>query len=306
MKRMKLLTVLYIIATGAVMLSCNKENFDLSEVDRIPNLGEDRWVPTAIDRWIASEYTAPFNIAIKYKWNQFEADLDKTLVPPKESSIIPIMSAIKRVWIEPYVAESSNNFLRQYAPKFFYLVGSVAYESNGAVKLGQAEGGRKILLYDFNNTRVKGMPGFVLRDSIGVKRMFQTIHHEFGHILHQNIRYSIDFLNINPEHYTADWINYTDAEARRDGFITAYSMNTIDDDFVEMIAIMLIEGKAGYERRISAIPDGTTDRGITQAQAIARLRAKESIVVGYFKDVWNIDFYSLQIRSRAAIETLIY
>ncbi len=57
---------------------------------------------------------------------------------------------------------------------------------------------------------------------------------------------------------------------------------------------------------ISGIQDITSPRGTTKAQAIARLKAKESIVVNYFKQVWNIDFYSLQARTRGAIESLIY
>src|SRR5690606_28441725 len=148
--------------------------------------------------------------------------------------------------------------------------------------------GRKITLYNINNTRVKGMPGYTLADSAAVLQMFHVIHHEFAHILHQNILYPQDFKNINPSLYTTEWINYTDAEARSDGFITAYSMNVVDDDFVEMVSIMLVEGKAIYEKMIADIPDGVSPRGVTREQAVSRLRTKESIVVNYFKQTWDI------------------
>lgn len=289
----------------ALLASCRKDDFDISEANDL-DLRGDTWVKGPIDEWIYDNLTKPYNIAVKYKWDQSEVDLDKTIVPPKESYVVPIMDAIKKAWIEVYIAESNEVFFKKYAPKFFALVGSVAYESNGAVKLGTAEGGRKVVLYDFNNTRVKGMPGYTQRDSSSIKQMFHTIHHEFGHILHQNVIYPMDFRNISPNLFTADWINYTDEEARRDGFITAYSMNVVDDDFVEMVSIMLIEGREGFEQMLEEIPEGTTDRGTTRDQAISRLRTKESIVVNYFKQVWNIDFYSLQTRTRNAIETLIY
>lgn len=278
----------------------------MSEVDGISDLGGDSWVKGPIDNWILDNYTNPYNISIDYRWDQFEADIDKMLVPPKEEYVIPVMNAVKRVWVDTYIAEADDIFFKRYAPKFFTLVGSVAYNSNGTVKLGQAEGGRKVLLYNINNTRVKSMNGYKSGDSAQIKQMVHTIHHEFAHILHQTILYPADFKNINGNLYTADWINYSDSEALRDGFVTAYAMNQPDEDFVETLSVMLIEGKQGFEKMIAGIPDGVTIRGTTREKAIERLRAKEAIVVNYFKQVWKIDFYSLQDRTRKALEAEIY
>lgn len=309
MKYMKKLLLIFILGLG-LFSSCKKED-DINPADaaNITGLGGDTWVKGPIDNWIYDTLTVPYNISVKYKWDQFEdlGDLAKTLVPPREEYVIPILSAIKKVWINNYVAEAGDLFFKRLTPKFFYLIGSPAYEPNNAIKLGFAEGGRKITLLDINRTRVKGMAGYSKSDSNAVKRMFQTIHHEFGHILHQNIKYPTSYNDITPAGlYTAEWINYTNAQARADGFITAYSMNVVDDDFVEMIAIMLIEGKDGFERLLAAIPNATTARGTTKAVALSRLRAKESAVVTYFKQAWNIDFYKLQARTRASIESLIY
>jgi substrate import-associated zinc metallohydrolase lipoprotein len=80
------------------------------------------------------------------------------------------------------------------------------------------------------------------------------------------------------------------------GFITAYAMSAPDEDFVEMISMMLVDGKAGYEYRLSRI---------ASADARNKIRQKEAIVINYFKDVWNISFSSLQNRTRASIEALI-
>lgn len=56
------------------------------------------------------------------------------------------------------------------------LVGSREYQ-NGSYKLGQAEGGRKILLLNVNN--------FDASDENELKESLHTIVHEFTHILHQ-------------------------------------------------------------------------------------------------------------------------
>jgi len=83
-------------------------------------------------------------------------------------------------------------------------------------------------------------------------------------------------------------------------------MNNSDDDFVETISLMLVNGRQWFEELIASIPDGVTGRGTTKETAIAHLRAKESIVVNYYKQVWNIDFYSLQSRIRSAVVAMLY
>lgn len=195
--------------------------------------------------------------------------------------------------------------MRTYCPKFFVLCGSASWNTDGTITLGTAEGGRKIVLYVLNDFRTKAMAGYTPSDSMTIKQMFHTIEHEFGHILHQNVLYPEDFKRITPGFYTANWNNVSDNAARRDGFVTAYSMSAPDEDFVEMISMMLTEGKAGFDKIVNSIPAGSSQNGTTQADAVAKLRKKESTVVAYYKDVWGIDFYRLQSRVRAAVEGLI-
>ena len=287
---------IYIGALLLIMLaSCKKED-GLGDVNNIPGLGGDTWASTAIDKWIADSLTASFNVSAKYKWDQGELDFDKTLTPPKEEKIIPVLSTIKKVWIDNYVLEAGKPFMQKLIPKFFVLVGSANWNIDGTITLGTAEGGRKVVLYVLNDFRIKGTAGYTLSDSVNIKMMFHTIEHEFGHILHQNILYPEDFKRISVGDYTSNWNNTTDSMANQKGFITAYAQSQPDEDFVEMISMMLTEGKAGYESILSKI---------TSPTGLSRLRAKESIVVNYFKDVWGINFASLQTRTRTSIDALI-
>ncbi|WP_245843698.1 zinc-binding metallopeptidase [Niastella vici] len=294
---------LFFFCLLASLASCKKESLD--NVENIPGLGGDTWAATPIDTWINDSLTVPFNIAVKYKWDQYELSLNKTLVPPKEDKIIPVLSAVKKVWIDTYIAETDSMFMKKYVPKFFALAGSASWNTDGTITLGTAEGGRKVVLYVLNNFRTKGMTGYVPSDSFNIKQMFHTIEHEFGHILHQTVMYPQDFKTISVGFYTSNWNNVSDATAHKDGFVTAYAESAPDEDFVEMIGVMLTEGRAGFEAIIKSIPAGTSDNNTTQAQAIARLRMKESIVVSYFKDTWGIDFYSLQTRVRTQVDKLI-
>jgi substrate import-associated zinc metallohydrolase lipoprotein len=157
-----------------------------------------------------------------------------------------------------------------------------------------------------NDFRTKGMPGYVPDDSVNVKQMFHVIEHEFGHILHQTVMYPQEFKLICTGYYTGNWNNISDYAARQDGFVTAYAMSAYDEDFVEMISMMLVEGKAGFDKIVNSIPPGVSINGMARADAQARLRKKETMVVDYFKTVWKIDFYSLQTRVRTAVNKLLY
>jgi substrate import-associated zinc metallohydrolase lipoprotein len=147
-----------------------------------------------------------------------------------------------------------------------------------------------------NDFRTKGMTGYVASDSLNIKMMFHTIEHEFGHILHQNVMYPVDFKRISVGTYTSNWNNTNDSTANEKGFITAYASSNPDDDFVEMVSIMLTEGKAQYDALVN---------NIKSADGRSKLRQKETIVVNYFKDVWGINFTSLQTRTRNSINALI-
>ena len=286
-----------------MLVSCKKG--DPLTVDNVSGLGGDTWVKGPIDQWLYDTLVVPYNIATKYKWDQSELDLNKDIVPPDESKVIPVMSSVKRVWIDPYILQGGELFFKTYCPKLFVLAGSANWNLDGSITLGTAEGGRKIVLYLLNEFKNKSMPGYIPADSAIPKQMFHVIHHEFGHILDQNIRRPVAFDEVCKGLYTADWINTNDYAARQDGFITAYSESSPFEDFVEMISIMLIEGKSGFDDIVNSIT-GTSIRGTTADEAKARLRQKESIVVDYYNKAWSIDFYTLQTRVRTALVNEIY
>ncbi len=96
---------------------------------------------------------------------------------------MPILSGISKSWIESYVAEGGDTFFKKIVPKVIYMIGSPAYNDNGTIRQGIAEGGRKIILLDVNKVKVKGMAGYTASDSGYFKRMLWIIQHEFAHIL---------------------------------------------------------------------------------------------------------------------------
>ena len=78
------------------------------------------------------------------------------------------------------------------------------------------------------------------------------MHHEFAHILHQTKNYSTDFNDITAGKYTGEgWVNIQDADARKDGFVTAYGSSKPDEDFVETIANYVVKSDAEWQNIMS-------------------------------------------------------
>ncbi len=277
--------VAWLIAFAIVMMGSCKDPYnhdlDLSKLDYAKS---DMPSPTTLDEWLLNNYTYPYNIDVKYRWDGSELEVNKTLVPPMVDKVQSLMNVISDTWIEPYVEEAGDAFFKKFAPKQFVLVGSRNYNFNGTFTQGTAEGGRKIVLYSLNM--------FEDTDRESVLDQMHVIHHEFAHILHQNILYPNEFKTITPSAYTADWTNISKAVAHERGFISPYAMSAPDEDFVEMISFMLIYGHRGFERMICNMP----------AEGQAKVRQKQQIVINYFTNVYKIDFSSLQNKTEAAID----
>jgi substrate import-associated zinc metallohydrolase lipoprotein len=302
---MKIIKAFLFLLSVALLGACTKED-DLSGVKDIPGLGGDTWAAGSLDAWLYDTITVPYNINVKYKWDQFEFDVTKTLVPPREEVVKPAIRAIQKVWIDNYINAAGEIFFKKYSPKFFVLSGSASWNDNGTITLGTAEGGRKVVMYLLNDFRTKSMPGYTLGDTANVKQIFHVIEHEFGHILHQTIMYPVEFKKICAGFYTGNWNNIQDTAALHAGFVTPYAMSSDNEDFVEMIAVMLIEGKGGFDKIVNSVPAGSSVDGVSRETAQARLRQKEAMVVAYFKSAYNIDFYGLQKNTRKSIDGLFY
>jgi len=282
MKQMHIKLLLAFIFLGSLM-ACSKD--DKIDSVNIPGLGGETWEKGPLDFWIDSVFTKPYNIEVKYRFDRYELTLNKTLVPVKEEKVEPVMSSILKTWAAPYIAEAGETFFKTYCQKQFVLVGSPEFNSNNTITLGTAEGGRKIVLFWLND--------FDITDKPFVREMLHTIHHEFAHILHQTIMYPVEYKRISTG-YTGSWNDYSLDEALERGFITQYARSAPDEDFVEMVSTMLVEGKDGYDAIVDSAP----------ADAQAKFRQKEEIIVRYFKENWNINFYTLQTRVQDAIDHL--
>ncbi|WP_217932348.1 MULTISPECIES: zinc-binding metallopeptidase [Bacteroides] len=274
---------LYLLLALSVY-ACNDEDFTPNP--NIVGLGGDTWIPTELDYWIEDNFTDPYNMEVKYRWDQSELDLNRTLVPVKENLVIPVMETVKKVWIEPYEKLAGNSFIKKLSPKKYVLVGSPKYNPNGTITLGEAEGGRKIVLYRLN--------WFEQTDKDLIQAIMKTVHHEFGHTMHQTTMYPAEFKYITPGGYTSSWNNVADETALKLGYVSSYACSNSDEDFVETLSRILVYGRAWFEKRVSdakaIYTDPQKNQGLTYDPSEA-LRTKESYVINYMKEVWGISIY---------------
>ena len=70
------------IAAALMLWGCSEDKFVPDQY--LNGLGGDEYVLNEIDEWIIDNYTRPYNMEVKYRWDQSELDLNRTLVPIKE------------------------------------------------------------------------------------------------------------------------------------------------------------------------------------------------------------------------------
>ena len=198
-----------IIIFAALCLSfqtaCDKEDLGGSNI-HVPEFDYNALSET--DKYIYDHYTVPYNVEVVYRWNQGDVssdDMRKNLVPPRESQVEPFLEMIEKVWMDTYTAEVGQQTLRSYIPKQLLLVGSASYNDDGSTTEGTAEGGRQIVLYSVNDFN------FELEQ---IQSYAHVMHHEFAHILHQNVEYDAEFEKITPS-YSSSWMPMNDGEEQR-------------------------------------------------------------------------------------------
>nr|WP_315156595.1 substrate import-associated zinc metallohydrolase lipoprotein [uncultured Flavobacterium sp.] len=273
MKIVKYNRIAILFLTLVTLISCSND-------DQVGESQLDYTQPkkTALDNWIDINYLNPYNINVQYKWNQNTVDNSRYLFPPLVSSIQPALEIVQKIWLDSYKAIGGTDFVKKIAPREIVLVGGVNLNSVGTRTLGLAEGGQRVTLFETDYIDKT--------DRANIQEFIHTIQHEYIHILNQNKPFDEKaWAAITPVGYTADWYNYDTAESNELGFITSYARSNINEDFAETASMILVYSKAEYADFLANIQSET---------AYFALIAKEALVVKYFKDAFDMDFYALR------------
>lgn len=271
---MRKLVYSFLILTAA-LVSCSKDRLDDKSIfdTEVPERG-------AFDTWLLLNYVEPYNIQFNYKYIDRESDNNYNLIPAEYDKAVAMAKLTKYLWIDSYNELLGDTFIKTYCPRMIQLIGSKAYNSQGSMVLGTAEGGLKITLYNVNELNPSSLSIDFLNEWF-----FKTMHHEFAHILHQTKNYSTDFNLISTDYQGPSWINLeSDAEANQMGYVTRYASYAPDEDFVEIIS-NYITHKKGYWDGVLA--NAGEEGG-------EKLNKKFEIVRTYLQESWGIDIDKLR------------
>ena len=264
-----------LFAASIVLGACNEDKLDSHSIFNTESPERN-----AFDTWLLLNYIVPYNIQFNYKYIDKESDNTYNLIPAEYDKCVAMAKLTKYLWIDSYNELLGETFIKTYCPRMIQLIGSKAYNSQGSVVLGTAEGGLKITLYnvielDVNNPNIDFLNTW----------FFKTMHHEFAHILHQTKNYSTDFNLISTDYQGPSWLNLeSDEIANTMGFITRYASFSPDEDFVEIISNYITHDADYWE---NVLNNGG-------ALGKIKLQKKFDIVRKYLKDSWGIDIDKLR------------
>ena len=267
-------------------VSCSDDSLDSNSI-----FDTARTEQNDFDKWIQKNFTEPYNVDVVYKMDDNISDYDYDLAPAEYSQSVKLAKIIKHVWFGAYDEVAGVDFTRQLVPRTIHFIGSPAYNTNGTMVLGTAEGGLVITLYMVNY-----MDHFLSQEDymdLLNEFYFNTMHHEFGHILHQKKPYDTNFQKITEGLYIGgDWNKHSEKEALQLGFISPYSRNEVNDDFVELIANYVTHDQAWWDE---AVAEGNaTDEDGTTHNGGDILEEKLAIVKTYCKNSWGFDLDELR------------
>lgn len=253
---------------GFFISSCSED--DLSSTSIISEVGNPK---SPFDEWLDLNFLNPYNLEYKYRMEDVEIDFSKNYAPPSMEYSMKLAKIIKHVWLDAYVEVGGDAFLSKCAPSILLLYGSGSWNTDGTMTLGTAEGGLKISIFLVNSLDPYNA-------ELLNRYYLSTMHHEFTHILQQNVNYPQEYNLISAGDYLpSSWYNRSVAEYASLGFITSYAGSQPVEDITEVTARYITFTEAQWDELWKyADEEGTK-----------KLQQKIAIMKQYMKEAWNID-----------------
>ncbi|MCR5513228.1 MAG: hypothetical protein K6F43_06665 [Prevotella sp.] len=266
MKNKLNILILAAVALATInMASCTKDDLGPSIFDTKEYPLDRNLYTFPLDTFVKVNFLEPYNMKFLYRMQYISSDKDKNLTPASYENSCKLAVLTKYLWYDAYkdVAENGNTFLKLYSPRIIHVIGSKSLNtSSGTETLGVTEGGTKVTLNRVNYLNPSDI------DDMN-EYFFETMHHEFGHILDNNKLHPTTFNLLSNGHYNAaGWSETPDSVAHSLGFVSPYSSASYTEDWVETLgryitrdslAMEKMYGTAEYEWEIIDLEDKNGD-----------------------------------------------
>lgn len=206
-------------------------------------------VMNSVDRWISDSLTTPYNIDVRYKWDEWNlSDMGKYNYPATPGHANILLHVLKHTWLDAYVETAGETFIKHNSPRQFTMFGGVDLTPNGTGGAwGQASGGINVLLFNVN-----ALDESDLTDVRSLQSYAGLMHHEFTHILNQNVPFDEEnYQKITPEGYTAQYHLIPANVSREEGFISSYARMNIMEDFAEMVSFLVTRSRTAWDAYVN-------------------------------------------------------
>ncbi len=223
--------ILTVLIDPCILASCDDDKLGPSIFPEVSDEPDPSSYTYRFDKWLNREFRDVYNVDFKYLMEDVEADMDYNLVPATYENARDLALLTKYLWYDSYKELTGEDFIKSYGPRILHLVGSPAYNpQTGTETLGLAEGGLKVTLFKVNEMDLTDI-------NMMNEYYFRTMHHEFGHILHQTKSYPTDFNLLSTGRYDdSSWQSKQPGLVASLGFITPYASSQAREDFAETIA----------------------------------------------------------------------
>lgn len=257
--------------------------------------------------WIASTF-APYNIEVQHHWYKQNIPSGSIATPPRPEQVRPVLEAIKMLALDLYELPKAGGagFLRDKGLLRLTLLGGSELQSSGVLlRLWYAHtASNELFAFDTN--------GFDPKDRASLYRLMRSIHHQIARRLIEHTPYDRDaFATISPNSYGTLGLAPSRTEvyrrvglspyAHRRGFYTLHSMSSPEDEFAEIVSIMLMHSAVELDaaERTALTPTGEGVEAEQEAkQAHRAMLDKRAFVEQYFRSQLGISLSRLQILSQ--------
>ena len=287
-------TVLMMLALAMVLqlASCKDDEFTATIFDTNDYPLDRTQYTFPLDSFVKANFLEPYNMKFIYRMEYTGSDKDKNLTPASYDNSCKLAVLTKYLWHDVYkqAAADKEVFLKKYSPRIIHVIGSKNLNtSSGTETLGVTEGGTKVTLYRVN-----------LLDPDDIDNMneyfFETMHHEFGHILDNNKLHPTTFnLLSNGLYNSSSWNETPDSVAASQGFVTPYASASYTEDWVETFGRYITRDSVAWKRMLETaeyewelidLPDFNKDDDIDESDYTDMLNSQIHIdidTIGYLK-----------------------
>lgn len=236
MKKLNIIIIFMAALMSFNMVSCSKDDLGATIFDTTEYPLDRSSYTFPLDTFLKVNFQEPYNLRYLYKLQDIGSDMDYNLIPCSYEQSVNLALLNKYLWYDVYKKIVGETFLKKYSPRIIHLIGSPAYNpTTGTIKLGTAEGGLKITLYNAEALTPENL-------EMTNEYFFKTMHHEFAHILNQNENRPTDFDLISNSFYNnAGWQDTPDSVALGQGFVSRYASSQAREDWVEVIANYIVK-----------------------------------------------------------------